>query len=155
MWTPLFQPQSTRQDGRTSRSLHDSYRRVRSLHTLLIYADSVYSMFKQTQFSDITIYIHGKALPAHRFVVCIQSKFFHNAFCEDNFAEGETKTMKLDAATEAAYWRVFEYMYTGDYPDQLSDIGTKGRRPTYLYYSTLANIRQTTHGICRICVCTR
>jgi hypothetical protein len=111
-------------------------------------------MFKQTQFSDITIYIHGKALPAHQFVVCIQSKFFHNAFRDDNFAEGETKTMKLDAATEAAYWRVFEYMYTGDYPNQLSDIETEGRRPTYLCYPTLANIRQMTQHTCRTRVCT-
>jgi hypothetical protein len=78
-------------------------------------------------------------LSAHQFVVCIQSKFFDNAF--RNFAEGETKTMNLDAATEAAYWRVFEYMYTGDYPDQLSGIETEGRRPIHLYYRTRANIR--------------
>lgn len=91
-------------------------------------------MFKQAQFSDISIFIHGKALPAHQFVVCIQSKFFENAFREDNFAEGETKTMSLDAATEAAYWRVFEYMYTGDYPDQLTNIETEGTRPTHVHH---------------------
>jgi hypothetical protein len=85
--------------------------------------------FKQTELSDITIYIHGKALPAHQLVVCIQSKFFDNAF--RNFAEGETKTMNLDAATEGAYWRVFEYMYTGDYSEKLSDIETEGRPLTF------------------------
>jgi hypothetical protein len=85
-----------------------------------------YRMFKEAKFSDITFYIHGKALPAHRFVVCTQSRFFDNAF--RNFAESKSKSMNLDNATEAAYWRVFEYMYTGDYPDQLSSLQTSGKQ---------------------------
>lgn len=81
-------------------------------------------LFNRTELSDVTLLIHGKPLPAHRLVLCLQSDYFGNAF--RNFIEGETKTMTLDAATEAAYWRVFEYMYTGDYPDSLSDLASGG-----------------------------
>lgn len=83
-------------------------------------------LFNRVELSDITFLIHGKPLPVHRFVVCIQSRYFENAF--RNFAESETKTMTLNAATEAAYWRVFKYLYTGDYPDDLADLTSEGTR---------------------------
>jgi hypothetical protein len=112
-------------NGAASQSFHASYRRVSAVFVHAWSSLIWLRLFNQTEFSDITLLIHGKPLPAHRFVICTQSKYFEKAF--RNFAEGETRTMTLEAATEAAYWRVFKYLYTGDYPDDLPDLASEGK----------------------------
>lgn len=51
--------------------------------------------------------------------VCTQSEYLEKAF-QDSFAEGSSGVLAYNDGSEAAYWRVFEYLYTGDYPDNLS-----------------------------------
>jgi len=46
-------------------------------------------------------------------VLAAQSKYFNRAF-KDNFLEATTKEIQFENKGHA-YWRVFQYMYTGKY----------------------------------------
>jgi len=81
-------------------------------------------MFNNTYLSDATVFIHGVTLPVHLFIICTQSDYFKNAFLK--FAEGSTRTMQFKEGSGAAYWRVFEYLYTGNYSDELSTEALQG-----------------------------
>ncbi|KAJ6191976.1 hypothetical protein J3E72DRAFT_273869 [Bipolaris maydis] len=76
-------------------------------------------MFNDTRYSDATVVIYGKNLPIHKSIVCTQSKYLEKAF-QDSFVEGSSGVLTFNSGSEAAHWRVFEYLYTGDYPDDLS-----------------------------------
>lgn len=76
-------------------------------------------MFNDTRYSDATAVIYGKNLPIHKSVMCTQSKYLEKAF-QDSFVEGSSAVLTFNNGSEAAYWRLFEYLYTGDYPDDLS-----------------------------------
>jgi hypothetical protein len=78
-------------------------------------------MFNTTQYSDATILIHDVTLPVHKSVICIQSAYFEKAFQEEGFVEGSSGVLTFNDGSGAAHWRVFEYLYTGDYPDDLSN----------------------------------
>ncbi|KAI1003694.1 hypothetical protein K3495_g4517 [Podosphaera aphanis] len=58
----------------------------------------------------------------HRNVICTQSKYFETALQEGSqqFREGGTRSIVFKEGSGAAYWRVLEYLYTGDYSDSLS-----------------------------------
>ncbi|OAL42711.1 hypothetical protein IQ07DRAFT_525636, partial [Pyrenochaeta sp. DS3sAY3a] len=71
--------------------------------------------FNQATHSDVTILIQGVSLPAHRFVICPQSSYLEEA-CQQTFSKDE-RIIKCEQGSGAAYWRVFEYLYTGDYSD--------------------------------------
>jgi hypothetical protein len=66
------------------------------------------------------ILIHGVKLPVHKSIICTQSLYFENAF-QEAFVEGSSGVLKFNDGSGAAYWRVLEYLYTGDYSDDLSD----------------------------------
>ncbi|KAI1005185.1 hypothetical protein K3495_g3032 [Podosphaera aphanis] len=72
--------------------------------------------------SDVTIRIAGVDIYAHQSVICTQSEYFKKAFGRGSrgFAEASTKTIEFKEGSSAAYWRVLEYLYTGDYSYQLS-----------------------------------
>ncbi|KAL5371984.1 hypothetical protein PMIN02_012710, partial [Paraphaeosphaeria minitans] len=76
-------------------------------------------MFDDARYSDATVVIHDKQLPVHRSVICTQSEYFENAF-KEAFAEGSSGVLTFNNDSAAAHWRVFEYLYTGDYSDDLS-----------------------------------
>jgi hypothetical protein len=76
-------------------------------------------MFNDKKYSDATVVIHGRQLPVHKSVICTQSEYFEKAFL-DGFIEGSSGVLKFDNDSGAAHWRVFEYLYTGDYSDDLS-----------------------------------
>lgn len=76
-------------------------------------------MFNDTRYSDATVVIYGKNLPIHKFVVCAQSKYLEKAF-QDSFVEGSSGVLTFNNGSEPSYWRLFEYLYTGDYPEDLS-----------------------------------
>ena len=73
-------------------------------------------MFKNQDYSDATVFIYGEELPVHCLVICSQSKYFAKAF-QDKFLEGEQRQIKFDNDSAAAHWRVFEYLYFGDYSE--------------------------------------
>ncbi|KAF9728661.1 hypothetical protein PMIN01_13489 [Paraphaeosphaeria minitans] len=77
-------------------------------------------MFNQTTYADITMLIENVSLPAHRFVVCPQSSYLEEA-CHQAFSRDE-QTLHCDQGSGAAYWRIFEYLYTGNYSDSLQKI---------------------------------
>jgi hypothetical protein len=83
-------------------------------------------MFGDSTYSDATIYIHGVKLPVHKSVICTQSEYFETAFHEV-FHEGDTGVLAFDHGSAAAHWRVFEFLYTGGYSEELKD-AIKGKR---------------------------
>lgn len=77
-------------------------------------------MFDNAKYSDATVVIHSKELPVHKSVICTQSAYFENAF-KEKFAEGSSGMLDFNEGSGAAHWRVFQFLYTGDYSDDLSD----------------------------------
>jgi len=76
-------------------------------------------MFNDATYSDATAIIQANELPVHRSIICTQSEYFEKAF-QEAFVEGCSGVLKLDNRSGAAHWRVFEYLYTGDYSEDLS-----------------------------------
>lgn len=65
-------------------------------------------------------------LPVHKSVICIQSPYFENAF-KEKMVEGITGELKFEQGSGPAYWRVFEYLYTGNYSKELTTTGFQGK----------------------------
>lgn len=85
---------------------------------------NISSMFNNEKYSDATVLIHDVTLHAHKAVICIQSAYFAKAF-QEAFVEGNLGTITFDEGSGAAHWRVFEYLYTGNYSDDLSNFEGK------------------------------
>jgi hypothetical protein len=94
-------------------------------------------LFNNTNYSDAEIHIHDVILPVHKSIICIQSDYFANAF-RPEFVEGDTGVITFKEGGGAAYWRVFEYLYTGDYSEKLSTDKFEGKSATIIF--TLANL---------------
>ncbi|KAH8702856.1 hypothetical protein GQ44DRAFT_732657 [Phaeosphaeriaceae sp. PMI808] len=92
---------------------------------------SIAQLFNNKKYSDATICIHNTKLPVHKSVICTQIEYFDKAF-EGGFVEGSSKTITFGQGSGAAYWRVFEYLYTGDYLDDLSTNSFEGKLATLL-----------------------
>ncbi|KAF1970798.1 hypothetical protein BU23DRAFT_472847, partial [Bimuria novae-zelandiae CBS 107.79] len=60
----------------------------------------------------------GSKLYAHKFVVCGKCEYFATAF-KGNFKEGEQGFIKLKHGSATAQYRVIEFLYTGDYSDDV------------------------------------
>ena len=109
------------------------------------------SMFNKEDYSDVTILIQGTKLYAHRFVICVQSQYFANAFQSKKFIEGEKGEIKFDEGSAIAHWRVFEYLYNGSYSDNLK---VKGRTSVQLaFFRYLLQLRrfrdvETSQSLC-------
>ena len=72
------------------------------------------------------IRIHDITLPVHKSVICIQSQYFEKAF-QKGLAEGISGVIQFTDGSGAAHWRVFEYLYTGNYSEDLSTVGFEGK----------------------------
>jgi hypothetical protein len=91
-------------------------------------------MFGDPAYSDATIYIHGMKLPVHKIILCTQCEEIEELFCE-KFNQGKKYVLSFNEGSGAAYWRVFEFLYKGDYSDQMP-VGLEGKKPclsTILY----------------------
>jgi len=77
-------------------------------------------MFNDTKYSDATVLIHGITLPVHKSIICTQSAYFEKAF-QEVFVEGTSGVLTFNDDSGAALWRIFEYLYTGDYSDELPE----------------------------------
>jgi hypothetical protein len=82
---------------------------------------NLHSLFNDTRYSDATVLINGITLPVHKSVICTQSEYFEKAF-QYAFVEGSSGVLTFNNGSEAAHWRVFEYLYTGGYSDELSHV---------------------------------
>ncbi|KAH8702855.1 hypothetical protein GQ44DRAFT_783411 [Phaeosphaeriaceae sp. PMI808] len=54
-----------------------------------------------------------------------QSSYLEEA-CEEAFSKGE-RILKCNQASGVEHWRVFEYLYTGDYSEHLFNTGLEGK----------------------------
>ena len=77
-------------------------------------------MFNQAMASDATVFIQNVALPIHHLVVCLQSSYLSDALRKVLDSTGVRSLTFLEGSA-IAHWRVFEYLYTGDYSDSLSN----------------------------------
>ncbi|XWW99150.1 hypothetical protein V2A60_007158 [Cordyceps javanica] len=74
-------------------------------------------LFRSKEFSDVKIFLGEIEVPAHRFVLSAQSRYFARAL-KSKFEEGETCIFKYSEGSMHAYWRCFEYIYTGEYDEE-------------------------------------
>ncbi|KAF7114985.1 hypothetical protein CNMCM5793_000755 [Aspergillus hiratsukae] len=81
----------------------------------------VLGSFLNPKYSDLTIFCDGEDFPAHRNIVCPQSKYFEAA-CDGRFKEGDGK-IRLDGHNPTLVKKTLEFLYTGDYTyeDPLND----------------------------------
>ena len=89
-------------------------------------------MFNNEKYSDATIRIHDATLHAHQLVISIQSKYLEKVI-QERLVEGSSVILNFQEESGPAYWRVFEYLYTGDYLDHLSTSELEGRYATRNY----------------------
>lgn len=76
-------------------------------------------MFNDVKYSDTTVCIYEVELPVQKLVICTQSEYFDKPF-KERFIEGNSGRISFKEDSGAAYWRVFEYLYTGDYSEEMS-----------------------------------
>ncbi|KAI1292581.1 BTB/POZ domain-containing protein [Xylaria venustula] len=79
--------------------------------------EGIAKLFNNPDHADLQINIGQYQLPAHSVVLASQSPFFQKALSE-NFREGKLKQFLFKEGSVHAHWRVFEYMYTGNYAEE-------------------------------------
>ncbi|KAK1452816.1 hypothetical protein CTAM01_17256 [Colletotrichum tamarilloi] len=78
-------------------------------------------LFNKTDHADVKIRIGEFELPAHGLVLAAHSPYFKKAL-KGNFQESESKTFQFREGSAHAYWRVFEFMYTNNYSEEVESI---------------------------------
>ncbi|KAJ3492733.1 hypothetical protein NLG97_g5179 [Lecanicillium saksenae] len=71
--------------------------------------------FNNALLSDITIFIKGLSFPAHSFVLAAQCDFFKKALTKANLKNQARTEFHYEEWQPHACWRMFEYLYKGDY----------------------------------------
>ncbi|KAI0449638.1 BTB/POZ domain-containing protein [Xylaria acuta] len=82
--------------------------------------EGIAKLFNKPDHADVKILIGQYELPAHSVVLATQSPFFQKALSK-NFREGKTKQFhfeNVEIGSAHSHWRVFEYMYTGNYAEE-------------------------------------
>ncbi|KAK1515353.1 uncharacterized protein CCOS01_13546 [Colletotrichum costaricense] len=82
-------------------------------------------LFNKTDHADVKIRIGEFELPAHGLVLAAHSPYFKKAL-KGNFQESESKTFQFREGSAHAYWRVFEFMYTNNYSEEVESIEAQG-----------------------------
>ncbi|KAF2967244.1 hypothetical protein GQX73_g6308 [Xylaria multiplex] len=83
--------------------------------------DGIAKLFNNSDYADVKIYVGQYELPAHSVVLASQSPFFQKALKGD-FKEGKDKQFRFEEGSMHAHWRAFEYMYTGAYADEPTQV---------------------------------
>ncbi|KAH6703025.1 hypothetical protein BKA61DRAFT_581620 [Leptodontidium sp. MPI-SDFR-AT-0119] len=93
------------------------------------------SLFNDTQYSDVTVYLGESKVPfaAHVVVLGTRCPYFDDMF-RSGFKESTTKEISFEEDSPHALWRAFRYIYTGDYSDEPSET------LTLEMYSTTNNV---------------
>lgn len=88
-------------------------------------------MFNNATYADLTIYLGTSELklPAHRLILGLRSPYFRDALSGD-MKEAATGEFRFPDDSEPALWRVFQFMYSGDYDsDSGGLVATGGKIP--------------------------
>ncbi|KAL9113939.1 MAG: hypothetical protein Q9227_002073 [Pyrenula ochraceoflavens] len=72
-------------------------------------------------YSDIVVKLDEYQWNLHRSIITAQSKFF-NRMCDSPFKEAQDGVVILHDDEPSLFARLITYMYTGEYPNRLSDI---------------------------------
>ncbi|RDL40791.1 Uncharacterized protein BP5553_00770 [Venustampulla echinocandica] len=77
------------------------------------------SLFNNKKYSDLTVYLRDIPLPAHRLILGMRSPYL-----EDQLQPQKCGVigLRFDEDNPHALWRVFEYIYTGDYADEPAEL---------------------------------
>ncbi|KAH0420029.1 hypothetical protein CcaCcLH18_07340 [Colletotrichum camelliae] len=75
-------------------------------------------LFNKLDYADVKIRIGKFELPAHGLVLAAHSPYFKKAL-KENFQESESKTFEFSEGSAHAYWRVFEFMHTNNYSEEV------------------------------------
>ncbi|KKP05169.1 hypothetical protein THAR02_02764 [Trichoderma harzianum] len=75
---------------------------------------TVHMCFNSKLYSDVTIHLGDIELPAHSIVLASQSEYFKKAL-ESPMKEGIERKFEFSEGSMHAHWRVFEYIYRGEY----------------------------------------
>jgi len=71
-------------------------------------------------------------------VLAVHSEYFQKAL-KSGFKDGKSKEFEFQGGSGHAYWRVFEYMYTGQYSEESVDIldteGMNFSHPDWISFS--------------------
>ncbi|RLL97477.1 hypothetical protein CFD26_106509 [Aspergillus turcosus] len=95
-------------NGRTAVAPSESDDEVtRQMETLLL------SNFLNPKYSDMTIKCDDEVFPAHRNIICPQSKYFEVA-CDGRFKKGD-EPIRLDGQDPTLVKKTLEFLYTGNY----------------------------------------
>ncbi|KAI1109571.1 BTB/POZ domain-containing protein [Nemania sp. NC0429] len=85
------------------------------------FLEGISKLFNNPDHADVKIFIGEHELPAHSVVIASQSPFFEKAL-NGSFRESKAKQFLFKEGSAHAHWRVFEYLYTGDYADEANDV---------------------------------
>ena len=80
-------------------------------------------MFNNSEYADVKIKVGNVNVSAHRFVLCLQSRYFADAL-NGAFVESSTSPLECPRQKEHAYLRVLKYLYTGNYEEEPSSLIT-------------------------------
>lgn len=94
----------------------ENVERERMVTSRLPLIKGIAKSFDSPNYADLTIHIGELKLPAHSLVLVTQSEYFRAAL-SGNFLEGKTKELRFEEGSVHAHWRVFEYVYTGNYSE--------------------------------------
>ncbi|GIJ91266.1 hypothetical protein Asppvi_010231 [Aspergillus pseudoviridinutans] len=73
----------------------------------------VLSNFLNPKYSDLAIFCDDEIFPAHRNIICSQSKYFEVA-CDGRFREGDGQ-IRLEGQDPILVKKTLEFLYTGNY----------------------------------------
>ncbi|KAL7944206.1 BTB/POZ protein [Trichoderma barbatum] len=75
---------------------------------------AVHKCFNSKLYADVRIHLGGFELPAHGIVLASQSDYFKKAL-ESPMKEGIERKFEFGEGSMHAHWRLFEYIYKGEY----------------------------------------
>lgn len=75
--------------------------------------------FNSEDLSDVLLKFGDVQMPAHRLILSARSGYFKKTFGA-GLIEDKMREVKFDSGHEHAYFRVFQYVYTGDYSESAS-----------------------------------
>ncbi|KAH7248163.1 hypothetical protein B0J15DRAFT_449434 [Fusarium solani] len=105
-------------DNSSSRSVPLSCATVGERHDSL--AADIAKLFTSGQFADVTIHLGDEfVLSGHSCILATRSEYFNKAL-NSGLKEAHSKEFRFSEGSVHAYWRVFQFIYTGDYSEATS-----------------------------------